>query len=57
MPIHSLIEADRKHLIHPVINYRVHEARGVTVLESASGAFLRDAAGNRSEERRVGKEC
>jgi adenosylmethionine-8-amino-7-oxononanoate aminotransferase len=46
MPIQSLIEADRKHLIHPVINYRVHEARGVTVLESASGAFLRDAAGN-----------
>ena len=43
MPIHSLIEADRKHLIHPVINYRAHEARGVTVLESASGAFLRDA--------------
>ena len=42
MPIQSLIEADRKHLIHPVINYRVHEARGVTVLESASGAFLRD---------------
>ncbi|RDJ98796.1 aspartate aminotransferase family protein [Paraburkholderia lacunae] len=46
MPIHSLIEADRKHLIHPVINYRAHEARGVTVLDSASGAFLRDAAGN-----------
>jgi adenosylmethionine-8-amino-7-oxononanoate aminotransferase len=44
MPIQSLIEADRKHLIHPVINYRAHEARGVTVLESASGAFLRDAA-------------
>ncbi|WP_144114274.1 aspartate aminotransferase family protein [Paraburkholderia sp. BCC1886] len=46
MPIQSLIEADRKHLIHPVINYRTHEARGVTVLESARGAFLRDAAGN-----------
>ncbi len=46
MPIQSLIEADRQHLIHPVINYRAHEARGVTVLESASGAFLRDAAGN-----------
>ncbi|OAJ52873.1 aminotransferase class III-fold pyridoxal phosphate-dependent enzyme, partial [Paraburkholderia ginsengiterrae] len=46
MPIQSLIEADRKHLIHPVINYRAHEARGVTVLESASGAFLRDAEGN-----------
>ncbi len=46
MPNHSLIEADRKHLIHPVISYRAHEARGVTVLESARGAFLRDAAGN-----------
>ncbi|MCX4163855.1 MULTISPECIES: aspartate aminotransferase family protein [Paraburkholderia] len=46
MSIQSLIEADRKHLIHPVINYRAHEARGVTVLESANGAFLRDAAGN-----------
>jgi adenosylmethionine-8-amino-7-oxononanoate aminotransferase len=46
MSIQSLIEADRKHLIHPVINYRAHEARGVTVLESASGAFLRDAEGN-----------
>jgi adenosylmethionine-8-amino-7-oxononanoate aminotransferase len=46
MSIQSLIEADRKHLIHPVINYRAHEARGVTVLESANGAFLRDANGN-----------
>jgi adenosylmethionine-8-amino-7-oxononanoate aminotransferase len=46
MSIQSLIEADRKHLIHPVINYRAHEARGVTVLESAKGAFLRDADGN-----------
>jgi adenosylmethionine-8-amino-7-oxononanoate aminotransferase len=46
MSIKSLIEADRKHLIHPVINYRAHEARGVTVLESAKGAYLRDADGN-----------
>src|SRR5579864_1107452 len=46
MPIQSLIEADRKHLIHPVINYRAHEVRGVTILESASGSFLRDADGN-----------
>lgn len=46
MSIQSLIEADRKHLIHPVINYRAHEARGVTILESAKGAFLRDAHGN-----------
>ncbi|MEX3927516.1 aspartate aminotransferase family protein [Paraburkholderia sp. BR10936] len=46
MPNRSLIEADRKHLIHPVVNFRAHEARGVTVLESAQGVFLRDAAGN-----------
>ena len=46
MSIQSLIESDRKHLIHPVINYRAHEARGVTILESAKGAFLRDANGN-----------
>jgi len=42
----SLIEADRKHLIHPVINYRAHEARGATILESAHGPFVRDAQGN-----------
>lgn len=46
MSISSLIDADRKHLIHPVVNYRAHEARGVTILESAHGVFLRDAAGN-----------
>jgi len=42
----SLVEADRKHLIHPVVSYRAHEARGVTVLESAEGVFLRDANGH-----------
>lgn len=46
MSLMNLVEADRQHLIHPVVNYRVHEARGVTVLESANGMFLRDAAGN-----------
>jgi adenosylmethionine-8-amino-7-oxononanoate aminotransferase len=46
MSIASLIEADRKHLIHPVVNYRAHEARGVTILESGRGAWLRDANGN-----------
>ncbi|BCG04995.1 aspartate aminotransferase family protein (plasmid) [Paraburkholderia sp. PGU19] len=42
----SLIEADRRHLIHPVVSYRAHEARGVTVLESAQGVYLRDIDGN-----------
>ncbi|QCP52534.1 aspartate aminotransferase family protein [Trinickia violacea] len=46
MSIPSLIEADRRHLIHPVVSYRAHEARGVTVLESAQGVFLRDIDGN-----------
>ncbi|SIT46881.1 conserved hypothetical protein [Paraburkholderia ribeironis] len=46
MSIQSLIEADRRHLIHPVVSYRAHEARGVTVLESAQGVFLRDIDGN-----------
>jgi adenosylmethionine-8-amino-7-oxononanoate aminotransferase len=41
-----LIDADRKHLIHPVINYRAHEARGATVLDSGHGAYLRDIDGN-----------
>ncbi|BFG78392.1 aspartate aminotransferase family protein [Paraburkholderia terrae] len=46
MPNRSLIESDRKHLIHPVVSYRAHEARGVTVLESAQGVYLRDIDGN-----------
>ncbi len=46
MSIASLIEADRKHLIHPVVSYRAHEEHGVTILESGRGAWLRDAQGN-----------
>jgi adenosylmethionine-8-amino-7-oxononanoate aminotransferase len=46
MSLSSLVEADRKHLIHPVVNYRAHEARGVTILDSAHGSFVRDADGN-----------
>ena len=45
MPKQALIQADRQYLIHPVINYRAHEARGATVLESGDGVFLRDADG------------
>ncbi|KND55486.1 Adenosylmethionine-8-amino-7-oxononanoate aminotransferase [Candidatus Paraburkholderia kirkii] len=47
MPIQSLVEVDRNHLIHPVVSYRAHEARGVTVLDSAECVFLRDIEGNR----------
>jgi len=41
----SLIETDRDHLIHPVTSWSGHEARGVTVLQSASGAFITDIEG------------
>ncbi|CAN7419457.1 aspartate aminotransferase family protein [Pseudoduganella sp. LjRoot289] len=41
-----LVALDRDHLIHPLVNYRAHEERGVTILESGHGAFLRDAQGN-----------
>ena len=42
----SLVALDRDHLIHPLVNYRTHEQRGVTILESGHGAYLRDAQGN-----------
>jgi adenosylmethionine-8-amino-7-oxononanoate aminotransferase len=45
MPTHSLVALDRDHLIHPLVNYQVHEQRGVTILESGHGAYLRDAQG------------
>lgn len=45
MPTNSLIELDRDHLIHSVAPWGAHEARGVTVLESAKGVYLRDLEG------------
>lgn len=57
MSISSLIEADRKHLIHPVVNYRAHEARGVTILESARGSFVTDAEGNELLDAFAGLWC
>jgi adenosylmethionine-8-amino-7-oxononanoate aminotransferase len=45
-PIEPLIDLDRKHLIHPVANFREHERKGVTLLESGQGAFLKDMQGN-----------
>ena len=41
----TLIDLDRRHLIHPVSNLRAHERRGVTILESGNGAYLRDIDG------------
>jgi adenosylmethionine-8-amino-7-oxononanoate aminotransferase len=45
MPTNALVALDRDHLIHPLVNYQAHEQRGVTILESGHGAYLRDAQG------------
>ena len=41
----SLADLDRRHLIHPVANFRAHERTGPIVLESGQGAYLRDVDG------------
>jgi len=41
----TLVDLDRQHLIHPVTNPHAHERRGVTILESGKGAWLRDIDG------------
>ena len=46
MRSNALQELDAAHLIHPLVNFREHRKRGVTVLESASGCFLKDTEGN-----------
>ena len=46
MQIDSLLTLDREHLIHPVVNFRTHEQRGATILESGRGPWLRDIQGN-----------
>lgn len=53
----SLIEADRRHLIHPVSAYRAHEARGATVLASGDGMYLVDANGRRLLDAFAGLWC
>jgi adenosylmethionine-8-amino-7-oxononanoate aminotransferase len=53
-PITSL---DRDHLIHPVSNFRAHENKGVTVLESGHGAYLRDASGTELLDAFAGLWC
>jgi len=53
----SLIELDRAHLVHPVASYRGHEAAGVRVLKSGSGATVTDAAGRQLIDGFAGLWC
>jgi adenosylmethionine-8-amino-7-oxononanoate aminotransferase len=46
MVANSLVEMDRDHLVHSVLPPRLHEKRGVTVLQSGKGAYLTDIEGN-----------
>ncbi len=45
MLANDLAELDRAHLIHPVMSWRDHEARGPHVLASGEGAYLTDVSG------------
>jgi 4-aminobutyrate--pyruvate transaminase len=53
----TLVAQDRDHLIHPVAAWRAHEKRGVTVLESGRGAWLRDATGRELLDAFAGLWC
>ncbi len=53
----SLVELDRRHLVHPVSSFRGHEARGVRVLTSAKGATVTDAEGRQLIDGFAGLWC
>ncbi|MEH0168169.1 aspartate aminotransferase family protein [Roseateles microcysteis] len=53
----ALISLDRGHLIHPVAPWRKHEQRGVTMLESGQGAWLKDASGHQLLDAFAGLWC
>ena len=46
MLANSLVELDRRHLVHPLSSFRGHEARGVRVMRSAQGARVTDSEGH-----------
>ncbi|MBY5987752.1 aspartate aminotransferase family protein [Roseovarius atlanticus] len=46
MLANSLVELDRRHLVHPLSSFRGHEARGVRVMRSAQGARVTDNEGH-----------
>lgn len=53
----SLVELDRRHLVHPVSSFHGHEARGVRVLTSAKGATVTDAEGRQLIDGFAGLWC
>ncbi|KEJ97242.1 Adenosylmethionine-8-amino-7-oxononanoate aminotransferase [Pseudosulfitobacter pseudonitzschiae] len=57
MLTNSLVELDRRHLVHPVSSFRGHEARGVRILKSAKGATVTDAEGRQLIDGFAGLWC
>lgn len=57
MSFSTLTDWDRQHLIHPVTNFRAHEQRGATILESGKGAWLRDIDGKEVLDAFAGLWC
>jgi adenosylmethionine-8-amino-7-oxononanoate aminotransferase len=57
MTNHSLADLDRKHLIHPVSNFRAQELRGPTILTAGQGAWLRDDKGHELLDAFAGLWC
>lgn len=53
----DLVDVDRDHLIHPVSMLREHERRGVTILESGRGMWLKDASGHELLDAFAGLWC
>ena len=53
----SLVELDRRHLVHPVSSFRGHEARGVRLLTSGKGATVTDSEGRQLIDGFAGLWC
>jgi putrescine aminotransferase len=53
----SLVELDRRHLVHPVSSFRGHETRGVRLLVSAKGATVTDSTGRQLIDGFAGLWC
>ena len=53
----SLLALDRRHLIHPVSNFRAHERTGPLVLASGQGAYVRDVDGKEYLDAFAGLWC
>ncbi len=57
MADNSLLALDRRHLIHPVSNFRAHERQGALVLDSGRGAWVKDVDGREYLDAFAGLWC